>query len=130
MHQEKAGFRRGRLLSILLIGFPDGFARHYALLNVISCRLVDGDFRIGTVAKCVAVELAGQPLEIFGGIHRIPQGLAANVQVAAFFNGHLVDGLQDDHGRVIGVTMERRDGFFTIFFLMGFQEALISTREC
>src|SRR5687768_17309191 len=81
---------------------PDAFRRECARVE-----FVDSDLRISAVASRCAGQVAGQTLEILGGIQGIAQSLARNVQCAIrILYSDLLDSCKDHVCGIVGMGME------------------------
>src|SRR5918993_2041571 len=81
---------------------PDAFRRECACVE-----FVDSDLRISAVASRCAGQVAGQTLEILGGIQGIAQSLARNVQRAIrILYSNLLNSCKDHVCGIVGMSME------------------------
>ncbi len=64
-----------------------------------------------------------------GGIERIPQLGAGDVERVAVLDRRFLDGGKDHHGRIVPVGMERGDRFFAVLFLVLGKEVLVAGAE-
>src|SRR5215216_1352007 len=81
---------------------PDAFRREFA-----SVVLVDSNLWIRTVASGGAGQVAGEPLEIFGGIQSVAQGLARDMQCSIrVLDSNLLNGSEDHVCCIEGMSVE------------------------